>query len=1375
MDNIIPENNFDSKKNTPGIDTDKVYEIYKNRLLDISGRNKLVSFKLTAKGLDLYDFVNFDVFNILKNNKFDIDQDDYVDYFLDKNVDNLEGLELDKFEGELVLKFKKYLKVLRSLEKENSTNYKETGKHTLYLSYCFLSGRLYGDTMLKIFAPLFLIPVKIDVSHSSFKINIINEEILINRTILIALQKTLKKKFDLDFYEISDLNELSLEDLILKIEELGIKVVRDLDFKKFPSRPSEIVSDKFVVFNHLVLNNINISNSIFNDYVKMDCDINQSLELLLDEDLILNSDEKRLEEEFKNINITNKELSLISKLDTSQETAVYMAKKSNNLVIYGPPGTGKSETILNIISDSVKNNKRILVISEKKAAINVLYNRLMGLQKISLMFDRSNFNLNDVKESLLKKIEPFYFSRQALNTEESLSNIENCYNYFDNIYNILNIEYNGRKISDWYGEGRLNSDEILSVKEKFEYSISKNTKIKKFFDVGYSDFLNLLDRIVDHELINTYKFANDSKDKLNIIKSLFDNDIVAKDLIFELYDLRERRDVFIEKFKEIEQLDFNKEEINKDINSLPDINVMRESISSLKDDLDKKQKDEVNLKNNEELFTSFVNTIDNIYNLSSLSQLEKMFKDSFIENNFVDRYLIDDINIYFELHNGYFKDSDNFMKRFFNKSKNQETLTNCNNQKDKIIKKLNKCIEDVKTKTIEIKEFISSNEITLNREEKELESIVEKNNLLESKLKEIEVRKNEINADIMQFTNLNKVCDNINNLVSSSDNIDFLIGVVNSYKDKREQLKNLIVENGELLDFFDCLDKESLLDYNDKRGLLWSIYLEKQIDQIEILYEDKIKNIKDYDNVYDDYLNYESFYFKNVINDILINSLSKREDLNVSEEYLKLERTFRKEIGIKRRTVKLRQFMDAYFEVIQNYFPIILATPDAVSKYLPLTKDSFDIVIFDEASQLVIENAIPSIYRSKKVIVVGDDKQLKPSSFFKTTIDVEDELLMTSEEKIADEEMLFLPDSLTLLSLLDIAKTKYNSVSLLFHYRSRFSELINFSNVVFYKNQLKLGPNILRDSLNNAIDYIRVDGKWKDNRNETEAKKVIELLKNIFANRKNNETIGIITFNIQQKNCIDEEIEKEMLNNPDFNSAYSKEANRFDEFEDESIFVKNIENVQGDERDIIIFSVGYSYNDKGKVPAFFGPLSLEGGENRLNVAVSRAKKKIYVISSFEPEDLDVEDCKHEGSRIFKDYLIYSKYISEKRKDNVTNLLNKYCSGINLIEEQKFDNPFEKQVYNELVNMGYIVDMDIGSYGYKVNMGIYDEEKGRYVLGIECDDGNYHNLKNVKDRDIARQAFLESRGWNIHRIWGVYWWKDKEGVLNKIKEIIDSNK
>ncbi|MES2794715.1 MAG: DEAD/DEAH box helicase, partial [Bacteroidota bacterium] len=307
----------------------------------------------------------------------------------------------------------------------------------------------------------------------------------------------------------------------------------------------------------------------------------------------------------------------------------------------------------------------------------------------------------------------------------------------------------------------------------------------------------------------------------------------------------------------------------------------------------------------------------------------------------------------------------------------------------------------------------------------------------------------------------------------------------------------------------------------------------------------------------------------------------------------------------KKKLWSIRQLLGSFSEEIFDLIPCWLASPETVSAVFPM-EQFFDLVIFDEASQCYAESGLPAIYRGKQVIITGDSKQLQPSDLYAVRYDDE-----------SDE----LPE-LEVNSLLDLAIQYLPQTQLNGHYRSQSIDLIDFSNQHFYKNKLQILPHF--DQINKSephIEYIKVEGTFHENMNTIEADEVVELVKKLRIEQPD-KSIGIVTFNYRQQNLIQDLLE---INLPIIENST------------ENLFVKNIENVQGDERDIIIFSVGYGPDAKGKVRIQFGTLNQSGGENRLNVAITRARKKIYMVTSIWPYQLNVEDTLNEGPKILKQY------------------------------------------------------------------------------------------------------------------------------------------
>ncbi len=463
-----------------------------------------------------------------------------------------------------------------------------------------------------------------------------------------------------------------------------------------------------------------------------------------------------------------------------------------------------------------------------------------------------------------------------------------------------------------------------------------------------------------------------------------------------------------------------------------------------------------------------------------------------------------------------------------------------------------------------------------------------------------------------------------------------------------------------------------------------------------------------------------------------------------------------------KRKWNLNKFINRYGYELFKGVRVWLLTPEVVSEILPLDIGIFDLLIFDEASQMYVEKGIPSIYRAKKVIVAGDHKQLRPSSLGVGRIEYD-----SDEEDLDDDVSAALEEE----SLLDLARARYDSILLNFHYRSKYEELIAFSNYAFYGGRLYVSPNVV-DPPRPPIETIRVNGLWENKSNMEEAKKVVELLRTIFATRKENETIGIISFNASQRDLINDVLDDECTKDPEFAKVVANEMKRYDNGEDVGLFIKNIESVQGDERDIIIFSIGYAKNSEGRLMQRFGWLNNRGGENRLNVAVSRAKRKIYIVSSFEPKELQVEENKNEGPRILKKYLQYAEAISDGNRGLADTILHSFGDERWAETEEFNSGHIADKVYNALLRKGYTVERNVGIGGYQIDMAV--KQNDRYILGIECDSRLYEISESTRERDYHRQKYLESRGWKIHRVWTPGFWKNPEkeiaGIIDAIERV-----
>ncbi len=433
----------------------------------------------------------------------------------------------------------------------------------------------------------------------------------------------------------------------------------------------------------------------------------------------------------------------------------------------------------------------------------------------------------------------------------------------------------------------------------------------------------------------------------------------------------------------------------------------------------------------------------------------------------------------------------------------------------------------------------------------------------------------------------------------------------------------------------------------------------------------------------------------------------------------------------KRKQKSIRKLLAETCELVQRIKPCFLMSPLSVSTFLASGSVHFDVVIFDEASQIFPQDVIGAIYRGDQLIVVGDSKQMPPSNFF--TAVIENDSSDDETEDITDFE-----------SILDLCSTFMQQLRLSWHYRSRYEQLIAFSNKNFYDNNLVAFPSSKTDAPGIGVDFYCINGIFdrRSHTNRDEAKAIVDLIyKNIeeYPDR----SLGVVAFSTAQQDLIEKLLSQRRQNNPEKEFFFRSR-------EKEPFFIKNLETVQGDERDTIIFSIAYGIDTQGRLLHNFGPLNRAGGERRLNVAVTRAKSNIQVVSSMHCTDIDLHRTSSEGARLLREYLDFAENGSIALERTVS--VNSF---------DRFDSEFELEVCDFLRSNGFSVDTQVGCSGFRIDLGLKVPNSSDYVLAVECDGAAYHSSKNARDRDRLRQEILERMGWKFYRIWSTDWFRNKQ--------------
>ncbi|MES2538429.1 MAG: DUF4011 domain-containing protein [Pseudomonadota bacterium] len=454
-----------------------------------------------------------------------------------------------------------------------------------------------------------------------------------------------------------------------------------------------------------------------------------------------------------------------------------------------------------------------------------------------------------------------------------------------------------------------------------------------------------------------------------------------------------------------------------------------------------------------------------------------------------------------------------------------------------------------------------------------------------------------------------------------------------------------------------------------------------------------------------------------------------------------------RELAKQKAHLPVRKLVHGIPTLLPRLKPCLLMSPLSVAQYLDAAHSSFDLVVFDEASQILVWDAVGAIARGKQLVVVGDPKQLPPTSFFNRSDDDDESGADGSEDGPVHD----------LESILDeCLGAGLPALRLEWHYRSRHESLITFSNQRYYDSRLITFPSpVTHDSAVRLQMVAGIYDRGATRTNRAEADAVVAAVLAHFADDlRRHLTMGIVTFNQTQQRLIETLLEEELRKSPELEQRIAGHGA-------EKLFVKNLENVQGDERDLILFSIAYGKDISGRMPMNFGPLNREGGQRRLNVAITRARVGVTIFSSIRPDDIDLSRTRAAGVVDLKNYLEFAQRGARVPAEQTP------PGG------QEPDSAFEAEVMCALRDKGWTVHPQVGCSGYRLDIGIvHPDEPGTYLLGVECDGASYHSLPTARDRDRLRQLVLEGLGWSLHRIWSTDWWIDPEREMAKLEAMLN---
>lgn len=1321
----------------------KLFENLGSNLLDLSLRNKLINFTdskyrsieiIEPSGEKLFSIINKQTLIYLKNT-----EDEKITYSYPKLSYLIECYK----NGE------KSEKVYKFLKKNNDLAKNEKGINILYIAFGLLNWKDENYKKSNLKSPLILIPVDIKYSFKSqlYTLLPIEDEIVLNP----ALKFKLEYDHGIKIPEFDP--SLGLNKYYESLNEIFEKKNWFIEDKTFLGLFSfaKITMYKDLKANETQMTSTTLVETIYNGTPYFG-----------------NKLKTDYEEYFKD----GKDADLHNVVDTdsSQIEAILEAKNGKSFVIQGPPGTGKSQTITNIIAELINDKKRVLFVSEKKAALDVVYNNLskVGLNDFCLQIHSDKTNKKEFIQELYRvysntKYNPVYIDaqlnylkneKQALDNYAYLSNqyikelninlidlIEKYYSYKDysiDTYNIKNINNKNFK----YLESCQKALQNLSL---FEGSFSPDDYLWKDFDSEKYNY------------DNKNKIADDFNDYLNIVSNIVDasniyNNVTKKNL----HNLNNLEDDF-------EQISIIKDVPYNDIN-LFSFEKRKELISYF---------DEMSL-----IIKKLELCEKKIENIFDLNFFNINYKD--ICDNFLTKYR----NVFLTFNDSYKKDKKYFTRyinpnvkhiNYFNLKKwikNASLLAECKieleNAKEHIkkISKYNYDLSSYKSISCIYNELIKFDRkyfsFNLNLDEGiNVKEFVNSAKSLSALLTDKNIKKLKTINDYFVNKSFNVLTKDINDfkneLENYSNNIDKLAEWVNFYEIYKP------IKKMQLDDFIKNVSKLNL-NKKDLSNIYTSLFYKEWLNYI--YYSNNtfklMSKLKQNNNVFK-FIEADKKMFdvnrKYIINSIKknLNDIKDAATGNSGFVYgafapdMKMRNQIKiltHEANKKRAIMPIRKVFDQISDLLFSIKPCVLMSPVSVATYLKYKTDLFDVVIFDEASQIFPWDAVGSISRAKSAIIVGDSKQMPPSNFFMSGTSFDEEEKYEQDEDTAKD----------FESILDLATAVFPQKMLNWHYRSKSESLIAFSNHNFYNDKLVTFPSAHFDSDDFGIKFHYVEnGTFVNRVNVEEANAVADLVYESLL-KYPDKSIGVVCFSISQQSLLEDVIEERRRKNPALDKMLTENI-------DEPFFIKNLETVQGDERDIIIFSIGYGKDSSGFFRMNFGPLNKEGGERRLNVAITRAKYSVHVVSSIRYSDIDLSRTSSKGASLLKDYL----YIAEKGINNINNNIENFDLENNNIS-------LEEDIANAIKNMGYEAFTKIGHSDYKIDVVVKHPKYDDYVLAIECDGKTYHSAKNTRDRDRLRQEVLEKQGWNFYRIWSIDWFMypitEKEYLKKAIENAIE---
>ena len=1210
------------------------------------------------------------------------------------------------------------------LMRKNKEAYEESGAKILYLALGFLKWYSREDGEER-YAPLVLQPVQLKKSKggNGYSVALTDEDVSVNSTLL----EFLKQEFNIDMRGLNGaVAGLKISEILamVRMEVVGMRnweVVDDVYLAAFSF-------SRYQMWNDLRQN--------INEFAK-----NPIIDALLN-NLVLSGggEDKTLREDDAPTETTLTPLSA----DASQWNAIAASQMGKSFVLHGPPGTGKSQTITNIIANALNDGKRVLFVAEKQAALSVVKKRLdsLGLGDFCLELHSNKTNKTDVMQKLTNTLalaqnptEKVALSeksgaidklRQDLN--EPLTALHKKRRLGVSVYealliclknknapDIMNIEstfYDGltkEKIEEYE---RMMVQAAAAAKEcggvynspfanvnTTEYSLQLRDSVYCSSEVVIAEIKHLKNYVglfLDLYRQHISTFTRAKLDALYKIATKLDGGTLNKyfheneEDFYAFFNANKRLDACLDKYFENHKKLVDASKCYLEISKwLDEGRVDYERNKTVKAVVKKLQKQALTPLTREGVLLS-LKTLCEIYEamaqIKTSTKQSQYFTFAFGRIDFFDarKHFLKDL---YELHDtckAVFMDynADSF---------NSMCIRAANGYSAPVLKGLIRSVDSFRMAENNFLDILQADRSKLPQEDV-LDSYTAKAGAL--------IENIDMLANWCMYKKTAKALD--------SAGLTFI---------------TTALENG-------SVTGENIIDSFEKN--VYKNFLQTNIPLDPVLArfsaavsEEKAESLR---------LTMEEFskLTKESIRAKLISRLpSENTEGSLSLEVVNFQRASKSNL----RGMGLRKLFEEIPELMKVLAPCMLMSPITVSQYLQAENGLFDMVIFDEASQIPTAEAICSIARGKAAIIVGDPKQLPPTSFFNANY--------VDEEHLENEDMESVLD--------DCLAINMPQRHLTWHYRSKHESLIAFSNIMYYENRLCTFPS--PDSLGSKVNFVWIEdgvydrGLTKRNKIEGDAL-VAEVLRRLSDPVLSKSSMGVVTFSNVQKEYIERKLTAAIAERRLEGAAFDRE---------EPLFVKNLENVQGDERDVILFSVCYGPDKFGKISLNFGPLNQAGGWRRLNVAVSRAREEMVVFSSMTGAMIDLSKSNSRGVAGLKAFLDFA----QKGRTNLA------ISANNLIAAKP---GLGKYIAEELASYGYECRYDVGVSGFKIDVAVIDpKNRHKFILAIMCDTPNRFS---IKDRNVLQLQTLKRNNWNVVRLFAVNYYNNPKREIKKIKDLLD---